>query len=200
MAMRAIGSWTQHDYVRHVCAVAGFLGRSPETAMAEDVRRFQVHQREHGKIEAVLGAAVPALRFLFTLTLDRTDLSRRLELTPRPRKLPNVFSVDEVATLLAMAPGIKYRVALGLAYGAGLRVFDVAHRKADDTHDRRMLIRINEGTGPTLRHSTSAVSSWAGAGRLDQRLTITDPDQHELTALTSTMPSDIPVVHAPTAG
>ena len=46
MAVRAMGSRTQHDYVRHVRAFAAFLGRSPDTATAEDVRRFQLHQRE----------------------------------------------------------------------------------------------------------------------------------------------------------
>ena len=54
MAMRALRSRTQHDYVRHVCAFAAFLGRSPETATAEDVRRFQLHQREHGIGESTI--------------------------------------------------------------------------------------------------------------------------------------------------
>ena len=132
MAMRAMGSRTQHDYVRHVRAFAGFLGRSPDTATAEDVRRFQRHQREHGAGEAVIGTAVSGLRFLFTVTLERPDLSRRLVLAHRPRKLPDVLSVEEVARLLEAVPGIKYRAALGVAYGAGLRVSEVAHFKADD--------------------------------------------------------------------
>ena len=45
MAMRAMGARTQHDYVRHVRSFAAFLKRSPDTATAEDVRRFQLHQR-----------------------------------------------------------------------------------------------------------------------------------------------------------
>ncbi len=110
MAMRAMKSRTQHDYVRPVRAFAGFLGRSPDTATAGDVRRFQVHQREHGAGESVIGGTVPALRFLFGVTLDRPDLSRKLVLAPRPRKLPDVLSVDEVARLLEAAPGIKYSV------------------------------------------------------------------------------------------
>jgi site-specific recombinase XerC len=56
------------------------------------------------------------------VTLDRPDLSRKLVLAPRPRKLPDVLSVDEVGRLLEAAPGIKYRASLGVAYGAGLRV------------------------------------------------------------------------------
>ena len=153
MAMRAMRSRTQHDYVRHVRAFAAFLGRSPDTATAEDVRRFQLHQREHGVGESVIGATVSALRFLFGVTLERPDLSRKLVLARRPRKLPDVLSVDEVGRLLEAAAGIKYRAALGVAYGAGLRVSEVAHLKADDIDSKRMLIRIEEGKGRKDRNA-----------------------------------------------
>ena len=153
MAMRRMGVRTQHDYVRHVRAFAGFLARSPDTATAEDVRRFQLHQREHGVGEGTINGSVSALRFLFGVTLDRADLSRRLVLAHRPRKLPDVLSVDEVAKLLEAAPGIKYRAALGVAYGAGLRVSEVAHLKADDIDSKRMLIRIEEGKGRKDRNA-----------------------------------------------
>ena len=149
-----------HDYVRHVCAFAGFLGRSPNTATAEDVRRFQVNQREHGAGEAVIGGAVSALR-LFTVTLERPDLSRRLVLAPRSRKLPDVLSVEEGARLLEAAPGIKYRAALGVAYDAGLRVSEVAHLRADDIDSKRMLIRIEEGK----RRSVLLPHGWLFPGR-----------------------------------
>jgi len=48
MALRGLRSDTQRDYVRMVRSFAGFLRQSPDTATAEDVRRFQVHQRESG--------------------------------------------------------------------------------------------------------------------------------------------------------
>ncbi|MDQ0839977.1 hypothetical protein QFZ54_003830 [Sphingomonas faeni] len=108
--------------------LTAFLLRSPETATVEDVRRFQLHQRGHGVGASVIGATVSALRFLFDVTLDRPDLSRKLVLAARPRKLPDVLSVEEMARLLEAAPGIKYRAALGVAYGAGLRVSEVAHK------------------------------------------------------------------------
>jgi len=152
MAMRAMGSRTQHDYVRHVRAFAAFLGRSPDTATAEDVRRFQLHQREDRVGESSINGTVSALRFLFGVTLERPDLSRRLVLARRPRKLPDVLSVEEVAKLLA-APGIKYRAALGVAYGAGLRVSEVAHLKVDDVDSKRMLLRIEEGKGRKDRNA-----------------------------------------------
>lgn len=48
MSMRGLRSDTQHDYVRVVRSFAAFLGQPPDTATAEDIRRFQVHQRESG--------------------------------------------------------------------------------------------------------------------------------------------------------
>ena len=105
MAMRGLRSHTQHDYIRFVRSFAGFLGRSPDTAQAEDIRRFQVHQREIGVQPPTINGSVSALRFLFSVTLDRPDLSRRLVLARFPRKLPAVLSVEEVGRLLEAAPG-----------------------------------------------------------------------------------------------
>jgi hypothetical protein len=48
MVMRGLGSHTQHDYIRHVRRFAAFLGRTPDTATAEDIRRFQLYQHENG--------------------------------------------------------------------------------------------------------------------------------------------------------
>ena len=84
MAMRAMGLRTQHDYVRHVRAFAAFLRRSPDTATAKDVRRFQLDQCEHNVGQSAINATVSALRFLFGVTLEQPDLSRRLVLARRP--------------------------------------------------------------------------------------------------------------------
>ena len=153
MQMRGLGQHTQHDYVRHVRRFAAFLGRAPDTATAEDIRRFQLHQHETGVSASTINGAVSGLRFLFTVTLGRRDLSRALVITRNPRKLPEVLSVEEAARLLAAAPGLKYKAALGVAYGAGLRVSEVAHLKIDDIDSTRMLIRVEEGKGRKDRNA-----------------------------------------------
>ncbi|MER8427287.1 site-specific integrase [Mesorhizobium sp. M0768] len=153
MLMRGLGSHTQQDYVRHVRRFAVFLGRSPDTARAEDIRRFQLHQHESGVGPATINGAVSALRFLFLVTLKRRDLARVLVIMRHPRKLPDVLSVEEAARLLEAAPGIKYKAALGVAYGAGLRVSEVAHLKVDDIDSTRMLIRVEQGKGRKVRNA-----------------------------------------------
>jgi integrase/recombinase XerD len=92
---------TQRGYLRSVSGFAQFLGRSPETATPEDVRRYQVQSSKVGVPVSAMNARVSALRFLFTKTLDRPDLARRLIRVSRPRRLPCVLSPDEVGALLA---------------------------------------------------------------------------------------------------
>jgi site-specific recombinase XerD len=153
MAMRGLREGTQRDYIRFVRSFAAVLGRSPDTATAEDVRRFQVHQAETGVQPPTVNGSVSALRFLFTVTLDRPDLSRRLVLVRQPRKLPAVLSVEEVGRLLEAAPGPKRKAALGTAYGAGLRVSEVVALKVGDIDSTRMLIRVEQGKGRKDRNA-----------------------------------------------
>jgi integrase/recombinase XerD len=153
MVMRGLREETQRDYIRFVRSFAAFLGRSPDTATAEDVRRFQVHQAETGVQPPTVNGSVSALRFLFTVTLDRPDLSRRLVLVRQPRKLPAVLSVEEVGRLLEAAPGPKHKAALGTAYGAGLRVSEVVALKVGDIDSTRMLIRVEQGKGRKDRNA-----------------------------------------------
>jgi len=100
-----------------------------------------------------MNSHVAALRFFFTTTADRPDLSRKLIRIPYPRKLPTVLSPDEVARLLGATTCIKHRAALGVAYGAGLRVAEVAALKVGDIDSERMLIRVERGKGGRYRNA-----------------------------------------------
>ena len=153
MSVRGFTEATRRDYIRCVKELAAFIGRSPDTATPEDLRRFQLHQTQAGVQPPSINGAVSALRFFFTVTLDRPDLARRLTVVRQPRKLPLVLSVEEVARLLEVAPGPKYKAALGTAYGAGLRVSEVVALKVGDVDSERMLLRVEQGKGRRDRHA-----------------------------------------------
>jgi integrase/recombinase XerD len=153
MIVRGFNEKTRNDYVRNVRTFSVFVGRSPDRATAEDLRRFQLHQTQAGMQPPSVNSAVSALRFFFTVTLDRPDLARRLTVVRQPRKLPTVLSAEEVTLLLAAARGAKYQAALGTAYGAGLRVAEVVALKVSDIDSTRMLIRVEQGKGRRDRHA-----------------------------------------------
>jgi len=94
-----------------------------------------------------MNGAVAALRFFFTITLDRPEMARHLTFVREPRKIPAILSLEEVARLLEAAPGPKYKAALSAAYGAGLRVSEVVSLKISDVDSKRMLLRIEQGKG-----------------------------------------------------
>ena len=146
MTVRGFKEDTRRDYVRNVRAFAAFISRSPDTATGEDLRLYQLHQTQSGMQPPSINSAVSALRFFFTVTLDRPDLARRLTV-PQPRRIPVVLSVEEVTLLLQAASAPKYKAAFATAYGAGLRVSEVVALKVGDVDSERMLLRVERGKG-----------------------------------------------------
>jgi site-specific recombinase XerD len=153
MTIRKFAQKTQHDYVQRVKDFAKFLGRSPDTAKAEDVRGFQLHLTSSGAGVPKINATVAALRFFFNVTLDRPDLAKPLSTIHEPRKARIVLSPEEVVRFLETAPGIKYKAAFSVAYGAGLRVSEVATLKISDIDSKRMLLRVEQGKGRKDRYA-----------------------------------------------
>jgi integrase/recombinase XerD len=153
MRVRGMGEKTRMGYVRRVRAFTAFIGRPPDTATAEDLRRFQIKQTEDAVGVSTMNSTVSALRFLFTTTLDRPDLARRLTVVRQVRRLPQVLSPEEVALLLEAAKGPKHKAALATAYGAGLRVSEVVSLKISDVDSGRMMLRVEQGKGRKDRHA-----------------------------------------------
>jgi site-specific recombinase XerD len=153
MTVRNLVEKTQHDYIRSIKNLTKFLGRSPDTATPEDLRRYQLHLTGTGLRPPTINGTVTALRFFFTVTLDRPDTVKPLTFVAEPRKIPVVLDPEEVARFLEAAPGPKYKAAFAAAYGAGLRVSEVVALKVSDIDSRRMLIRVEQGKGRKDRHA-----------------------------------------------
>ena len=155
MTVRSFSDNTKNNYIRHVEALAEFLGRSPDTVTGDDLRQFQLRQVQQGAQPSKLNSQASGLRFFFTITLGRADLTHQLARTNYPRKLPRVLSPDEVARLLEATPGpgLKYKAALSIAYGAGLRVGEIVMLRVSDIDSERMLIRVEMGKGRKDRHA-----------------------------------------------
>ena len=64
-----------------------------------------------------------------------------------------VLNPEEVVRFLEAAPGPKYKAAFGAAYGAGLRVSEVAALKVSDIDSQRMMIRVEQGKGRKDRYA-----------------------------------------------
>jgi len=153
MGMRKMRDRTQEAYIRGVRRLARFLGRSPDTATAEDLRRFQLHLVKAGVSPITLNATLTAVKFLFQVTLDRPQLVAKIRQVRVEQKLPVVLSREEVARLIQSAGNLKHQTALSLAYGAGLRAGEVVALKTSDVDSARMALRIEQAKGRKDRYA-----------------------------------------------
>jgi integrase/recombinase XerD len=149
MQIKGLGEKSQKAHIRAIKDFAGFLGRSPDTATSDDLRAYQLHMSEVGITPPTYNARIIALRFFFDTTCQRPEMRRYMQFRTQPRKLPVVLSVEEVSELLKVAPGpgLKYRAALSISYGAGLRSSEVCNLKVTDIDSNRMLIHVEQGKG-----------------------------------------------------
>src|ERR1700720_1726893 len=92
MTIRRLGPGTQHQYIRHVKSFADFLGRAPDKATPEDVRRYQLRLASFGPTGPPLNAGASALLFFFRVTRNRRDLAEAVVSAREPRRLPVVLS------------------------------------------------------------------------------------------------------------
>jgi integrase/recombinase XerD len=153
MRMRKLSDGTQRGYIRAVKRLAVYLGRSPDTASVEDLRRFQLHLVDQGTSPNMLNATITGLKFFFDTTLDRPELMAKMQPVYVPRTLPVVLSCAEVSRLILAAPSLKYQTALSVAYAAGLRASEVVGLKVSDIDSERMLLRVERGKGQKDRHA-----------------------------------------------
>jgi integrase/recombinase XerD len=176
MRMRKLGPKTQKDYLRHVCKLAIYLHRSPDSATVEDLRNYQLYLVDHGTSPISLNAAINGLRFFYNVTLGRPELVAKMHKIRIPRRLPIVLSREECARLIAATSILQHQVTFSVAYGAGLRANEVASLKVTDIDSERMTVRIQEGKGDRERYAMLApvmlerLRTWYRVGRAQGRL------------------------------
>ena len=129
MSARNLGPASQTSHLRACKRFAAFLGRSPETATPDDVKYFQQHLIESGVSICTRNQTMTGVKFLFRVTLRRHDLVAEIFHLREPDRVPLVLSQKEIKRILTMAPSLKARVMLSLAYGCGMRAGEVVRLK-----------------------------------------------------------------------
>ncbi len=153
MTLRKLKPRTQAGYIRSVKRLAKFLGHPPQTATAEELRRFQLHLVDSGVSSTTINATISGLSFLFNVTLDKPEVLKMMSPIYEARRLPIVLSPQDVRLLIDATSSLKYKAALSVAYGAGLRISEVANLRVNDIDSQRMLIHVELGKGNQDRNA-----------------------------------------------
>jgi site-specific recombinase XerD len=152
MAARKLGPHSQRSHISSCKRFAAFLKRSPDTATADDIRRFQLHLAESGISICNRNRIMTGVRFLFRVTLRRHDLAAEIYHLKEPERLPLTVSPNEAERLLTMAGSLRDQVMLSLGYGCGLRAGEIVRLKDGHIDSAQMIIRIVQSKGRKDRH------------------------------------------------
>jgi site-specific recombinase XerD len=146
MQVRNFAPATQQNYVHHVAAYAKYFKRSPELLDPEAIRQYLLYLIEERKHSAEnVNQCVSALKFLYLTTLELPWTDECFPRAKRCHKLPVVLSHEEVLAFFDHIPSLKYRAALMICYGAGLRISEAVSLKVADIDSQRMVIRVEQG-------------------------------------------------------
>src|SRR5215472_6980912 len=154
MNARKLCAGTQRGHILACKRFAAFLKRSPDTAIRDDIRGFQLHLADTGMSICNRNRIMTGVRFLFRVTLRRLDLAAEIYHLREPQKIPQIVSADEARRLLAVASSLKARVMLSLCYGCGLRAGEVIRLKVKHIDSAQRIIRIEQSKGRKARNDT----------------------------------------------
>lgn len=175
MQLRGLAPATQRNYIAHVASFARYFNLSPEKLDIEAVRQYLLHLLNERKLSPEgVNQQVSALKFLYLTTLEAPWSDVDFPRVRRPYKLPLVLSQEEVALFFEHVPGLKYRAALMLCYGAGVRVSEAVAVKVSDIDSQRMLVRVEQGKGHKDRYTMlsprllEVLRTYYRAARLDK--------------------------------
>lgn len=154
MQLRNLGTETQRAYVHYIRGLARFYQTSPDQLGLEEIREYQLYMINDRRYSPEsVNTFVSAARFLYTVTLETPWPEGALPRCRVPHRLPVVLSAAEVHEFFQHVCTIRYRAALMTAYGAGLRVSEVAALRIGDIDSQRMLIRVRQGKGKKDRYA-----------------------------------------------
>ena len=160
MDLRGMSLNTKKTYLLHVKHLSEHFGKPAEQLGEAEIRAF-LH---HGVVVRKLSSSYAvvcycALRFFFETTLERSWNDRTLPIVKRHKKLPHALSKDEILLVFNATNNLKHRAVLMTAYGAGLRVSELANLRIADIDSKNMQIRINQGKGNVDRYSLLSVAN-----------------------------------------
>jgi integrase/recombinase XerD len=153
MRVRNLSPVTIKLYIDAVAKFAKFFHKSPALLGPEEVRTYQVYLIHEKKASwSAYNIAVSALRFLYTVSLEKDWAFKKIPYAQKPKKQPVILSLEEVCSFIKTLINLKHRVLVMLVYSTGLRISEVLNLRVCDIDAKRMMIRVQQGKGQKDRY------------------------------------------------
>ena len=117
--------------------------RAPDQLGERDVRRFLLYLVQEKKVsDSTHKMHVAALKFLYTITLNRPHVIAAIPWPKVRQKLPDILSGSETDALLDAMESVMYRAIIMTTYAVGLRIAEVCKLPVAAIDSKRMVIHV----------------------------------------------------------
>ena len=162
LRLRNYSPETIRSYTGAIADFARYFHKSPDHLGPEPIRIYLLYLLTERRLSwQTLQGRRSALKFLYVRTLKQAWFDTEVVKPKVRRKLPVVWSREEVRALLDSTVNPKHRALLALYDSAGLRCQEALNLKLTDIDSQRMIIHIREAKGRFPPRSCCRPNCWS---------------------------------------
>jgi integrase/recombinase XerD len=153
MQLKGLAVRTQEAYVNAVLQLSRRFKKSPDHIDEEELREYFLYLKNEKQVaESTFSIALCGIKFFYEQTLKKEWHTLQLVRPDRKRKLPVVFSTDEVKRILDCVHRWEYQVCLNTIYACGLRLLEGTRLRVKDIDSDRKMLHVVGGKGGKDRY------------------------------------------------
>jgi len=153
MQLKGLAVRTQEAYVNAVLQLSRHLKKSPDSIDEEELREYFLYLKNEKQVaESTFSIALCGIKFFYEQTLKKEWHTLQLVRPDRRKKLPVVFSTEEVKQVLNCVYRFQYRVCLHTIYACGLRLLEGTRLGVKDIDSDRKMLHVVQGKGNKDRY------------------------------------------------
>jgi len=153
MQLKGLAVRTQEAYVNAVLQLSKRLKKSPDRIEEEELREYFLYLKNEKQVaDSTFSIALCGIKFFYEHTLGKEWHTLQLVRPDRKKKLPVVFSMDEVKRVLDCVHRFQYQVCLKTIYACGLRLLEGTQLRVKDIDSDRKMIHVVAGKGGKDRY------------------------------------------------
>ena len=154
LKLRGYTQKTIKNYIGHIRKIAIYFNKDISQLSTNEIKEYLLEVIDKQDKSLTYGSqAISAMKFLFNMVLDRSEIIEKIPRPKKENKLPNVLSREEVARIFDTIENKKHRAILLLIYSSGLRIGEAIRLKIEDIDSERMLVHVYQGKGRKDRYS-----------------------------------------------
>lgn len=159
MALRNFSEKTKMSYVWAVRGLAKYYHRSPDLINPQEIQDYLFYLIKERKLAwSTISLAVYGIKFFFHDFLGQPKSTYYIPVPKVPKRLPVIWTPDEIKQLLKQAPDNQIRTMIKTVYSAGLRLSEMVHLKVTDIDSSHTTLWIRQGKGKKDRAALLAPS------------------------------------------